>query len=131
MSLDDEKRAVVVGLEMEKAYRTFDDACLLSENGRWSSAANRLYYAVFHAVSALLIHDGHLVKSHKGAAVAFRKYYVATGVILQQQAMLFSKLEDLREESDYNCHYNVSADEVTSSLPSAKSLIDTIAELVR
>ena len=128
MSLDDEKRAIVVALEIEKAHKMLDDARLLADNQRWSSAANRLYYAVFHAVSALLIHDGHLVKSHKGAAIEFRKHYVQTGIIPQSHATLFSRLEDLREESDYNCHYNVEADEVNSSLPTAETMIDNIAQ---
>lgn len=59
MSLNDEERKTVVELELEKADQTFEEIEILANAGRWSGAANRLYYAVFHAVNALLISDGH------------------------------------------------------------------------
>ncbi len=130
MSLDDKKRAVVVGLEMSKAYEALSDAVLLGDNSRWSGAAGRLYYAVFHAVSALLVHDAHEVKSHKGAGVLFHQYYVKTNKVPAVYGALFGRLEDMREEGDYNCHYTISADEFTTSLPAAKEMVDAIAAMV-
>jgi uncharacterized protein (UPF0332 family) len=38
--------------------------------------ANRLFYSMFHAVSALLINDQREVGSHKRAAIRFHQYYV-------------------------------------------------------
>ena len=131
MSLNDEKRAIVVRLEMEKAYETKEEATILAEKGKWNGAANRLYYAVFHAVSALLIHDAHLVKSHKGAGVQFNQYYIKTNRIDPQYGELFGRLEDMREEGDYNCHYKISLDEFNSSVVPAGELIDTIAAMVK
>lgn len=131
MSLDDEKRAVVVQLEIKKNYSTLKEAMLLAENQCWSGAASRLYYAVFHAVSALLIHDGHSVKSHKGAAIVFNQHYVKTSRVPFEYGALFSRLEDLREEGDYNCHYKVSSDELQSSLNPAKEMINTIVSMVK
>lgn len=131
MSLDDEKRVTVVRLEIEKAYETLDEAILLANNGRWSGAANRLYYAVFHAVSALLIHDSHPVKSHKGAGIQLHQFYIKNNILDSQFGALYGKLEDLREEGDYNCHYKINADEFSQSIPSAKEMIDTIAAIVK
>ena len=53
MSLDDINRTTLVNLEIEKAKSIYDDAAVLANLDRLSSAASRLYYAVFHAVSAL------------------------------------------------------------------------------
>ena len=36
------------------------------EQDMLSAAANRLYYSLFHAMSALLISDGHNIKGHHG-----------------------------------------------------------------
>ena len=47
----------MVGLEMEKADSTFAEHEGLTEKGYWNTLANRLYYALFHAVSAMLISD--------------------------------------------------------------------------
>ena len=67
MSLTDEERSTLVRYEMEKARNTLCEVETLIENNLWNGAANRLYYAVFHAVSALLIHDGHQVSTHQGS----------------------------------------------------------------
>lgn len=67
MSLNEENRALLVSMELEKAYHTLQVAELLFEKGEWSEAAGRTYYALFHAVSSLLIKNQLVVKSHKGA----------------------------------------------------------------
>lgn len=55
MSLTNEERRTLVALELKKARETYEEIGILTAANRWSGAANRLYYAVFHAVSALLI----------------------------------------------------------------------------
>ena len=55
MSLTDEEREIIVRIELEKAQQAYEEALLLCEKGFWSGSAGRLYYALFHAVSALLI----------------------------------------------------------------------------
>ncbi|MEA3317543.1 MAG: HEPN domain-containing protein [Bacteroidota bacterium] len=40
---------------LEKANEAYNDAKLLAENDRWNTAINRLYYASFYAIIALLI----------------------------------------------------------------------------
>ena len=89
MSLTDEERKIIVELEMEKANRTFEAAMLMVDNGHWESAANRLYYALFHAVNALLIHDGHQVNTHKGSHALFGQYYIKTGKLPRQYSSIY------------------------------------------
>ena len=67
--------------------------------------ANRLYYSVFHAVSALLINDGHKVGTHKGAILIFGQHYVKEGTFPIEDAKLYSQLQTMREKGDYNCIY--------------------------
>ena len=78
MSLSESERQIIVGREMEKADRTFGDVLFCMKERKWETAANRLYYALFHAVSALLVHDGYQVKSHRGILALFGEYYVRT-----------------------------------------------------
>lgn len=53
MSINKEERKIIVGLEVEKAQRTFAEIEVLRQAGLWDNIANRLYYAAFHAVSAI------------------------------------------------------------------------------
>ena len=57
MKLTDSERNAVVKLQLDKAYNTFQQIALLKEAGYWDNIANRLYYALFHAVCGLLIRD--------------------------------------------------------------------------
>ena len=54
MSLDNESRKAMIAYRLEKADAAMDDAIFLSEAGRYNLSANRLYYALYHAASALL-----------------------------------------------------------------------------
>ena len=130
MSLDKEKRDTVVSLEIAKAFTTQEEVDLLVEKGYWNAAANRLYYSVFHAVSALLIHDGIRIKSHKGAGVMLNQHYIQTNKISPELGKLYRRLELMREESDYNCFYNTSPEELKKELEPARELINTIAQMV-
>lgn len=130
MSLEEEKRDTVVRLEIAKAFSTQEEVDFLIEKGFWNTAANRLYYAVFHAVSSLLIHDGIRIKSHKGAGIMLNQHYIQTDIISPNLGKLYRRLELMREESDFNCFYNTSPDELKKELEPARESINTIAKMV-
>ena len=80
MSLNEEERKIIVGLEIEKSRKTFSEIEILRQAGLWDNIANRLYYAAFHAVIALLINDGHPVGTHQGAVVMLHQHYIKTSL---------------------------------------------------
>ena len=92
--------------------------------------ANRLYYAVFHAVSALLIKDGHEVASHKGATALFGRYYIVTGKMPQQYGKLYSQLQTLREKSDYNCSFTAKQEDIDPLIGQTADMLVEIKSLV-
>lgn len=53
-----EARDDVVRYRLQRAREALEDARVLANAGRWSACVNRLYYACFYAVSALLFQDG-------------------------------------------------------------------------
>lgn len=61
MSLSDEERHAIVLYRIEKANAALDDIRKVLPLKMWSIIANRMYYALYYAASALLIHDGHKV----------------------------------------------------------------------
>lgn len=130
MSLSDEERAILVRLEMEKAHRAYDEAMTLMEKEYWGGTAGRIYYALYHAVAALLIHDHHQVKSHKGSHILFSDYYVRSGKISTQYGRLYSQLEAMRESSEYNCIYEVDPEELLKKIAPTKEMIDLIEAML-
>ena len=131
MSLSDEERQILVKLEIEKAYRFHRQALLMQANEEWDGMANRLYYALYHAVAALLIFNHRQVTTHKGSHALFNQYYVKTGILPKSYGSMYSSLERMREECDYNCAYTEEPDVLQSNITPAKEMIDTIATMVK
>ena len=131
MSLNDEERQILVNLEKEKALNTFAEMNVLQQAGLWNNIANRLYYAAFHAVSALLIHDHHNVGSHQGAVIMLHQYYVKTGMLAKEEGAFYSQLQTLREKSDYNCTYNATESDTVPRIEQTKQFIDKILDLIQ
>ena len=130
MSLSNEERATLVALELKKARETFEDISILLNANRLNGAANRMYYAVFHAVCALLINDGHQVNTHKGSHALFSLNYIKTGILPKEYGLLYNQLQTMREESDYNCAYDVDPEELKERMEPARRLIESIEKLL-
>ncbi len=131
MSLGEEERRSMVALEIERAQNTIGEMDYLAKGNLWNNMASRLYYAVFHAVSALMIHDGYTVNTHKGSHILFSQYYVRTGKLPQEYGQLYRQLEIMRNDGDYNCYHNVTPEELLGRIEPAKKMIATIAEMVK
>lgn len=58
-----------------------NQAEMVSKMQQWNLAANRYYYACFHAVQALFIHNGLASKTHSGMLSQFGLHFIKTGII--------------------------------------------------
>ncbi len=131
MSLSDEERRIIVGLEYEKACKTIDKAIEYQTLGHWDTVANRLYYSLFHAVNALLINDGHSVNTHRGVISVFGNDYIRTGIFPSKAGRLYSDLQTLRNNSDYNCSFDTTEDEIKPLIEPTKQLIEEIGKYLQ
>lgn len=130
MSLSDEERKAVVGLEYEKSTDTFSKIDILAEQGMWDIVANRLYYSAFHAVLALLINDGHKTSTHRGTSALLGMHYVKTGILTPEEGRMFSRLQTMRDEADYNCAYKASEEDVKPYISQVGDFIAKIKTLL-
>ena len=130
MGLNEEERRIIVGLEYEKAVSIMQQIGGLQSLGYWDNIANRLYYALFHAVSALLIHDKHSVNTHRGVVVLFGQHYVRTGIFDMADGKLYSQLQTMREKGDYSCIYQTTEEEVNPMIEPAEKLIEKIGKYI-
>ena len=65
---------------MDKAEEALTDAQDALRQGKCANAANRSYYAFFHAVRALFALEAKDFRKHSGVIANFQKDYVKTGV---------------------------------------------------
>ena len=129
MSLTNEERRLMVELEIERAEKIMQQLAVLQEQKYWDTLTNRMYYAAFHAISALLIYNALQVHTHKGALIVFNKEFVRTGIFSVEEGHLFSQLEGLRERGDYNCFIDASEEEIVPLIEPLKALIAKIKSL--
>ena len=62
---------------------------------------SRAYYAALHHSRALLLSINIIPKSHKGALTQFSLHFIKTGIIPKEIGVIFSILQKIREDSDY------------------------------
>jgi len=80
----------LVRYRLQRARETLEDARILANSSRWNPCVNRLYYACFYAVSALLIRHGLSSSKHTGVRSLFNRHYVRTGVVPKELAQLYN-----------------------------------------
>lgn len=131
MSLNDDERETMVGLQMEKANRFLEQAEMVQELKQWDLAANRYYYACFHAVQALFIHNGLASKRHSGMLSQFGLHFIKTGIIEDKLGGFLTRMEQLREKGDYNCVFSVNEEELCTIIEPAHELIAVITRLIQ
>ena len=79
--LKDEDRREIVKYRLEKSLRTYYEAVGSISNGYVETAANRLYYAAYYAVSALLVSYKYEASTHNGVIQMFGLAFIKTKII--------------------------------------------------
>lgn len=92
---------------VDRAKTTLEEARLLLEAGHPVGAADRSYYAMFYAASALLAAEGIDVASHRALLAAFGKDMVKTGRVDAQYHRMLLDAFDLRQTADYDVQADV------------------------
>ncbi len=122
MTLDNTQKLIAVRLLLEKSDKNMEQANRIADLGYWDLVANRLYYAVFHAVNAMLLIDGISTGTHKGTSVQFGKSYILTGVFSRQDGVLYGQLQTMREKADYQNVFSLEEKEGRRLIESAEKL---------
>lgn len=130
MSLTDEERKSLVQLRLDKAELFLREAQQMVELTLWDLAANRFYYACFHATQALLVCYGLSAHTHAGTIATFGLNFVKSGKVDIKYGAFISRMEQLRKKADYNCDYDVSREDVESMVEPTKSFIMKIKKLI-
>jgi uncharacterized protein (UPF0332 family) len=131
MTLNKEERDTIVMYRFQRAKETLAEAMGNIEMGFWHATANRLYYACYYAVSALLIKNGYTIaRTHNGVFSLFGRHFVATGIISKEQNRLYRNLFNLRQGGDYSDWFDVTEEDVTPLLEPAEKFIETIENLI-
>jgi uncharacterized protein (UPF0332 family) len=128
MTIDN--REDYIRYRLQRAEESYEDALILAENQRWNAVVNRLYYACFYAVIALLLKNNIETRSHDGTRTQFGLHFIKTGLIDKKYGKLYTKLFDLRQKGDYGDLYDYDKPTVWPLISSVREFIDVINQLM-
>ena len=115
---------------IQKARETIAEVEVQIKNEFWNTAINRMYYACFYAVSALLVKHEIETSSHTGVRQQFGQLFVKTGKFDKKLAKHYTDLFEKRHKGDYNDFFDFDEETVTRLLPVSKDFIDSIEKLI-
>ena len=121
-----EQKIEISTARFDHAKECLQDAKLLLASESYRSAAKRAYYAIFHAMRAVLALDGVDMKHHSGIISEFRKRYIKTGIFDASLSGIISELSSVREGSDYNDFFIVSKAETIQQVQAAEEFLSEI-----
>lgn len=128
--LDQESIDALVVYRLERANETLLEAQTLIENNFFNAAVNRIYYACYYAVIALLVKNRISAHSHSGVKQMLGLYFVVNGKLSTENARFYNQIFNDRITGDYDDFIIYEKEMVEEMLPKAKSLITAISQLI-
>lgn len=125
------EKSDLVAYRLKRSSETLTEITIHIENGLWNTAINRLYYACYYAVSALLLEFDIKATTHAGVRQMLGLHFIKSEKIDANLGKVFSNLYDKRHSSDYDDFIQITKEDVEDLLPQAARLIDKINELIK
>ncbi len=129
--MKDDNLDELIKYRLKRASEALEEAKLIGKINHWNTCANRLYYAVFYAVSALLIKENFSASKHSGVKSLFNRYFVKTNKIQKDFGKLYNELYNLRQEGDYLDFVTFDKETVSPLIPKTELFIDEINKLLK
>lgn len=124
--LTDAERGMLVDYRLQRAKETLAEADSLIESAFYNAAVNRLYYACYYAVIALLIKHNITAQTHQGVKQMFSLHFIVNGRIEKQYSLFYGRLFNDRISSDYDDFVQYDEEMVAELRPQAEDFIRAI-----
>ena len=121
-----EERIELSSSRLDKAYQMVRAARILVDAKDFASACNRSYYAVFHAMRAVLALDGVDEHRHSHLISEFRKNYLKTNILDRSLSDIIGSSFQIRNESDYDDFWVISKADVIEQIQKAEEFVSAI-----
>lgn len=128
LTIDDKK--AIIAYRIQKSEQTMTEAHDCAKMGHWSLTANRLYYALFHVASALLIDKGYTSKTHSGIICIIGQKFVTQGLLTSEDGRLLSRLQNMRQSGDYDDMFDWTKEDIEPLFKPTEILLNKMKGLI-
>jgi len=119
-----ENRKALIEYRLTQARDSIREADVLQQSGMsLRSVMNRLYYAMFYAVLALLQEKEMGTSKHSGAIALFDREYVKTGSFPREMSKALHRAFALRQKGDYMEETEVTGKDIEEIRPLAEEFV--------
>ncbi len=91
----------LIRYKIGRSRESLAEAEVMLQTNHPHGAANRIYYACFYAVTALLLTRNLSSSKHSGVIGLFNQHFVKPGLVSVDMGKFYSRMFDNRLESDY------------------------------
>lgn len=127
--MKEEKKTLII-YRQERAKEALEEAKILLDKGYGNTFVNRLYYACFYAVSALLLTRDLSSAKHSGVRSLFHQNLIKPGLMEVELGQLYDRLFDNRQKGDYQDLIRFDLEEVSHWYDEAEQFVETVFKIV-
>lgn len=121
----------LIKYRLVRSKETLEEAQMMADANHWNACVNRLYYACFYAVNALLLKNDLSSPKHAGVRALLNIHFVKTGVLSKEMGRLFNILFEYRQQTDYEDLFTIEEEIAKPWIAQVKQFIDTIEPLIK
>ncbi len=100
------------------------------QNEFYDDSTSRSYYAVYHAICAMLSTKNLEFSSHSQTLGSFNKEFIKTGIFASHYSKWIRDLYNLRESGDYDIRSDVDETKARKALNMASEIINEIKKFL-
>ncbi|MDF1549269.1 MAG: HEPN domain-containing protein [Bacteroidales bacterium] len=128
MNVEDRKELVIY--RITRSNETLKEINILIQNQLWHTAVNRLYYACYYAVIALLVKNNIIAQTHNGVRQMFGLHFIKPGIINKDLGKFYSDIFDKRQTGVYDDFISYTEADVLELIEPAIQLVREIEKLL-
>ena len=120
----------LIDYRVARAKEALGEAQTLGNSTYWNGAINRLYYACYYMVDALLITHKISHKTHAGTKHQLNLHFGKTGKIQPEALKFYNEIFEDRFESDYGEFSDFTKDDFQHLFPQAEQFIHLLEKMI-
>ncbi|KPL24783.1 MAG: hypothetical protein AMJ75_02750 [Phycisphaerae bacterium SM1_79] len=120
----------LIRYKLSRADETLEEARVMLKTGHPYGAANRIYYACFYAVTALLLTRNLSSSKHSGVLALFNRHFVKPGLVSVDMGKFYGRMFDNRLDSDYADWSEVDEQDIQEEFGRAGEFITAITAII-
>ena len=126
--MKDKEKKSLANVRLEHAKECLEASKKLLEINDYKGSANRSYYAIYHAIRAVLALDGIDMSKHSGTISEFRKLYVKTGIFSEDDSNIIGVAFEIRTDADYDDFFLVPIKDIEEQIKEAELFVNKVEQ---